>query len=139
VTRRTFKRLALGCCGVSAIGFVVFVCLAWYYLPLGPFLDDGPFHGVAVAPVTDRAPSQTFEIFHGFKLEVFDPSEDGVSPIVQLRDQTGSVRWAIHADGYESGDVRSIRFGRSRRGFARSGTVKALFIGPTVMRVRFGS
>jgi hypothetical protein len=34
------------------------------------------------------------------------------------------VRWAIHADGYESGDVHSIRFERSRRGFARSGTVQ---------------
>jgi hypothetical protein len=31
--------------------------MSWYYLPLGPFIEDGPFHGVAVEPITDRAPS----------------------------------------------------------------------------------
>jgi hypothetical protein len=121
VTGRTFKRLASA---VLAIGFVVTASLAWYYLPFGPFLDDGPFHGVAAVPIDDRSPSQRIAIFDGFTLEVYDPSEVGVSPVVQLRDQTNAIRWTIHADGHESGDVQSIRFDNSNRGIARSGMVE---------------
>jgi len=88
-------------------------------------MDDGPFHGTAVAPVDGREPSQKLAVFNGFVLEVFDPFEAGVSPVVQLRDQSGAVRWAIQADGHKSGDVQSVRFEGSRRGFTRSGTVEA--------------
>jgi hypothetical protein len=124
MSRKTFKRLVLAFLGISAIGFIVLASLGWYYLPLGPFLDDGPFHGTVAKPIDHREPSQTFDIFNGFILEVFDPAEEGVSPIVQLRDQSHAIRWAIHADGYESGDVRSLRFDNSNRGIARSGIVE---------------
>jgi hypothetical protein len=103
---------------------VIFASLGWYHLPLGPFLDDGPFHGTPVAPVDGRQPSQAFDIFNGFTLEVFDPSEEGVSTVVQLRDKSRTIRWAIQADGHEPGDVQSVRFERFRRGLARSGTVE---------------
>ena len=124
MTRQTIKRLALAFVAVVAGGLVVLSALVWHYFPLGPLFDDGPFHGVATAPVAGRAPEQTFNIFNGFALEVFDPAAEGVSPVVQLRDPSGAIRWAIRADGYESGDVRSIRFTNYRRGLARSGAVE---------------
>jgi hypothetical protein len=124
VPSKRFKQFALAFLALLAIGFVAVVSLAWYFLPLGPFLDDGPFHGVAAPPIVDRLPSQSFAIFNGFALEVFDPSEEGVSPVVQLRDQSDAIRWAIRADGYKSGDVQSMRFTNSHRGIARSGAVE---------------
>ena len=125
MTRRTIKRLLIGLIGVFGLGLIALVVLAWYYLPLGPFLDDGPFRGAPTAAIEDHTPDQSFGIFNGFTLEVFDPVSEGASPVVQLRDRTGAVRWAIHADGHDPGDVASIRFTDAHRGLARSGTVHA--------------
>lgn len=123
MNRRTVKRLLFVLAALVAGGAVVVAGLAWYYLPLGPLFDDGPFHGVAVAPIDGRQPDQSLGIFGGYMLEVFDPAAAGESPVVQLRDGSGDVRWAVRADGHQPGDVRSIRFAWSRRGLARSGSV----------------
>ena len=88
--------------------------------------DDGPFHGAPTTAIHDHTPDQSFPIWSGLTLEVFDSMTEGVSPTVQLRLPDESVQWAVVADGHQSGDVRSIRFTNTRRGFGRSSTVNAV-------------
>ena len=118
-SKRLLKRL--GACATFATVVVVFT--GWYFIPLGPFLDDGPFHGSTTSAINGQLPDQSTQIWGGSTLEVFDSKTDGVSAIVQLRRTDGSVQWAIFADGYDVGDVRSVRFTKADRGLARSGTV----------------
>lgn len=107
------------------VGAITCLAVAWYVFPLGPFLDDGPFHGTPTATVTDRAPDQSFPIYNGMTVETFDPTAAGESPTVQLRQHDGAIRWAVRADGHEPGDVATIRFQRHTLGLTRSGTVYA--------------
>ena len=109
--------------GVFAAVAMFFAVAAWFYLPLGPFIDDGPFHGKPTAPVIYRAPDQSINLWNGNVLEVYDSTSKGTSAIVQFRRADNSVQWTIFADGHDSGDVRSIRFSNVHRGMARSGMV----------------
>lgn len=109
--------------GVVAAVAMFFAVAAWFYLPFGPFIDDGPFHGKPTTPVIDRAPDQSINIWNGNVLEVYDSTSKETSAIVQLRRADNSVQWTIFADGHDSGDVRSIRFSNVHRGMARSGMV----------------
>ncbi|MDQ3440611.1 MAG: hypothetical protein M3478_09720 [Planctomycetota bacterium] len=109
--------------GALALGVLLIAIAGWYFLPLDPMFDDGPFQGTAASAVNDRAPDQSTPIWGGRTLEVFDPRAAGVSPTVQLRRADGSIQWAILADGDEPGDVSSVRFTRVHRGVTRTGTV----------------
>lgn len=122
---RWIKRLLIAAVALFAAVVVAGLIAAWYFLPLPPLFDDGPFHGSPTASVADRTPDQSFSIYNGMALEVFDPLAENESPIVQLRQSDGSVRWSIFADGFEQGDVDSVRFTESSKGLARSGTVHA--------------
>jgi hypothetical protein len=117
------KSILLGIGITLALAAAMFCLTAWYALPLGPFLDDGPFHGVPTQAVDSRSPDHSMPIWDGNVLEVFDSTEQGVSATVQLRRDDGSVAWAILADGHEPGDARSVRFSSASRGLARSGSV----------------
>ncbi|MCC7406871.1 MAG: hypothetical protein IT442_02290 [Phycisphaeraceae bacterium] len=105
---------------------ILIVGWMWYCLPLGPFLEDGPFHGIPVAPITSGQPDQSMPIFNGLTIEVFNSSVEGVSPVVQLRQRDGSIRWSIRADGHQLGDVHSIRFEEYHRGLTRSGVLRGM-------------
>ncbi len=120
--RTLLKSILLGIGITLALAAAMVFLTAWYALPLGPFLDDGPFHGVPTAAVNSRPPDHSMPIWDGNVLEVFDSTEQGVSATVQLRRDDGSVAWAILADGYEPGDARSVRFSSASRGLARSGS-----------------
>ena len=123
MTRRTIKKLLIAFVVSMSLLIIAFLGVAWWYLPIPPWLDDGPFKGVAVtAPDTQQA-DQIFPIFNGMTLEIYDPENEDASPIVQLRKQDGAVRWSIRADGWEAGDVESIRFEQAEKGFGRCGTV----------------
>lgn len=108
---------------ITAVMFVAILVTMWFFLPLGPFLDDGPFYGSTAAEINDRPPDQTMLIWGGNTLESYDSTDDSISAVVQLRGTDGSVQWAIHANGFNTGDARSVRFSRHNRGIARSGTV----------------
>ncbi len=109
--------------GVFAAIVLLVAVTAWYFLPLGPLFDDGPFNGTPTAAINGRQPDQSTPIWGGRTLEVFDSTSEGVSATVQLRRADGSVQWAIIADGHRPGDVRSVRFTDADSGLARSGTV----------------
>lgn len=117
------KRVLKWVGGALAVGVLLIAITAWYFLPLPPMFDDGPFHGTPTAAINDRSPDQSTPIWGGRTLEVFDPPTESSSPTVQLRRRDGSIQWAILADGHEPGDVSSVRFTSMRRGMARTGTV----------------
>lgn len=117
------KRVLKWIGGVFATIVLLIAVAAWYFLPVGPLLDDGPFHGTLTAAINGRQPDQSISIWSGKTLEVFDATTERISATVQLRRAYGSVQWAILADGHSSGDVRSVRFTNADRGRARSGTV----------------
>jgi hypothetical protein len=121
--RPKLKRVLKWIGGSLAAIIPLIAIAAWYFLPLAPIFDDGPFHGAATAALNGRQPDQSTRIWGGRTLEVFDSTAEGASATVQLRRADGSVQWAILADGYSPGDVRSVRFTKANRGFARSGTV----------------
>lgn len=102
---------------------LISIIIAWYFLPLPPLFDDGPFTGTPTQEIINRAPHQVFRIWGGQVLEVFDSESENVSAIVQLRHSDNSVLWAILADGHNGGDTKSIRFKEVHRGLFRSGTV----------------
>ncbi len=112
--------------GVVAAIVLPFAIAAWHFMPLRPFMDDGPFHGRPTAIVNGRPPDQATPIWGGSSLEVFDSPAKGVSCTVQLRRADGTIQWTILADGFEPGDVRSVRFSSARRGWTRSGTVNGI-------------
>lgn len=122
-TKYLFMRL-LKWIGVT---FTIFILLsiisAWYFLPLAPLFDDGPFRGVLTEGINDRTPDQVFKIWDENVLEVFDSTRDTNSAIVQLRKPDNTILWAVFADGHYVGDTRSIRFHKAHRGYTRSGTV----------------
>ena len=103
---------------------IIVVIIGWYRLPFGPMFDDGPFHGTATSPVNGRQPDQSTKIWGASTLEVYDPTAEGVSAIVQLRRGDGSVQWSVFAEGSGSGNVRSVRFTSAHRGLTRTGTVR---------------
>ena len=109
-----------------AVSLLLVAIAGWFFLPLNPMFDDGPFHGTSTAAINDRAPDQSTPIWGGRSLEVFDSPAQGVSPTVQLRRRDGSIQWAILADGHRRGDVRSVRFTSVRRGVTRTGTVHGM-------------
>jgi hypothetical protein len=104
---------------IMAIMFAAILVTMWFFPPFGPFLDDGPFHGSSAAEINGRPPDQTMLIWGGNTLESYDSTDDSISAIVQLRRTDGSVQWAIHANGFNTGDARSVRFSRNNRGIAR--------------------
>ena len=106
-----------------AVILIIVVMTGWYRLPFRPMFDDGPFHGSPTSAVNGRQPDQSTQIWGACTLEVYDPTAEGVSAIVQLRRRDGSVQWAVFADGFNSGDVRSVRFTSAHRGLTRTGTV----------------
>ncbi|MEX0700467.1 MAG: hypothetical protein WD069_00070 [Planctomycetales bacterium] len=119
--------LLIGMLGALAPVILIAGWSAWRYLPVAPLTADGPFHGTPAVSVPDHEGLRV-GIFGGRTLEVIDPPAAALSPILQLRDRDGTIRWTIHADGGRPGDVRRIRFPmdlvlRSGIGLARSGVV----------------
>ncbi len=121
--RHALKQLLMGCACALALGMMLACGAAWYYFPFGPLFEDGPFHGTPTTAIADGQPDQSMQIFNGFTLESFDALTDDTSAIVQLRQSDGSIRWAIYADGFEPGDVRSVRFNSYRYALMRCGRV----------------
>jgi hypothetical protein len=119
--RITLKQALIAAVVVVIGGLCAAGLAAWYFLPLGPVMDDGPFHGRPATIIPERAPDQSLRIFGAMTLEVYDNAGD--SPIVRLLDRGGKQKWAVFADGRAPGDVRSIRFDTFRVTPFRASTV----------------
>jgi len=112
--------------GALAVGLLLIAIAGWFFLPLAPMFDDGPFYGTSTTAINDRPPDQSTPLWGGRCLEVFASPAEGVSPTVQLRRRDGSIQWAMLADGHRKGYVRSVRFASVRRGMTRTGTVHGM-------------
>jgi hypothetical protein len=75
-----------------------------------PFMDDGPFLGVAREAPPQLTPKQVFPIFDGMSLEVYPRTENDPAPTVLLRNSDGTLKWCVYALGQENTQVGSIEF-----------------------------
>ena len=123
--RQVVKQAVTAVGGMMVFALLALAALVWFMFPTKPSTATGPFRGVEVAAIEGVAPSQSFPIFNGFTLEVYDPASDAASPVVQLRDDANEVRWTILADAIGPGSIDTLRFQTSDRGWTRTGTVVA--------------
>ena len=86
---------------------IVFIFILFRWVASFGEGDVGPFYGRA-AERPNRKPDQSFKIYDGFTLEVFDPNKGQQFSIVSLVDADKHVRWSICAD--EDGSSSIIRF-----------------------------
>ncbi|QQE13413.1 hypothetical protein JD969_08135 [Planctomycetota bacterium] len=103
--------------------------LGWLYFNgyIPPFLDDGPFVGHEVLAIEDREPEESMWIYPDrYLLEVYETGEGEQSPVVQLKDQNGSVLWAVRPDGHDENDVERIEFDEWYWGWKKYGCVKGM-------------
>ena len=119
--RRTLKIILIGI-GIS------FLAATGYVILKGPILmcgfDDGPFFGAPVKEIPDYPSIQTLELNNKMILSVYRPIERSVSPVLVLRNKQNEVIWAIHADGFEQGDVSDIQLLKFDLPFFWYGTVR---------------
>jgi hypothetical protein len=95
--------------GVVSVGGIVLAGFVWFR-SWGPFMDDGPFHGTPRVDCPASSPDQTFPIYNGNTLLVYDPKTEEASPTVALKDRLGILRWCIYADAFEKTKVHKLRF-----------------------------
>lgn len=114
---------------VLTFAFALAIATAAYFRPRPGYaralFDAGPFHGRPSAHCPSEHPAQRFAPGSGYTLEVFDPVDSMVAPLIMLRDETGQHRWCVAAEGSPGTRVRSVRFLREHHDRRGSPVVRA--------------
>ena len=97
---KTFVRewWAAGMLGFASVVVTVLLVLGLFWI--GGWTtgtDMGPLLGIVRDDIPFRTPTQTFAIWDGMVLEVFEKERDERAPTVILTDKDGTVLWCIYA------------------------------------------
>lgn len=123
--RKVVKQAITAVGSMAVIAIFALVSLVWYIYPTAPPSMSGPYMGTPTQAIDGVTPNQSFPIYNNFTLEVFDAVGKNGSPVVQLRDYTDEVQWAMLIDPLGGGSIDTLYFETYDRGWTRAGTVTA--------------